>query len=513
MSKRKKDFQYRGRNILRLAFLERLASWQGFLVLTVIIGSFLRFYRIEENIIFHGELGHDFLAIKNFIFKREIPLLGAPTSYPWLSFGPLLYLIIAPILHLANYDPRTGAYFMATVGSLVIVINYFFIEKIFNRKVALLSSYLIAISPAWVDLTRQARFFFLTLIFFYPFLYFLIKSLNRKSQSSKGDRRGINLFWAALFLGIMLNFHWAPLALIPASLTVLYAEGKIKKGNLAKGFIGLVIPNIPFILFVVINKFAVLVKLTASIPYRLMGFMGFYQKNNLSLQAIKKNLDSLYDFFRLSFLAQKGAAPLILVLGTLLFIVISTRSELRKKKKDWAWLTLVSLLVWQSTALFIHKDPPWHYYLAIYPLPILFLGLLLSRLLVKRLGRVLLIILLLIMTVINARFFFSEKWFYPPQTLVSRTGAVPFDLQLLVARTIIKNAGGRSFSLSRVGAFDYFEGNCAQNYQYLLWWLGKEPVEKADLKYTIYENTEKLPTLYKDRIFWIGKLAVLREEK
>src|SRR3990172_7049818 len=85
----------------------------------------LRFYRIPENLVFHGELGANYLAIKNFILSGQIPFLGPPTSHPWLSFGPLYYWIFAPVLAFFKYNPLAGGYFFATVGVLIAIFNYF----------------------------------------------------------------------------------------------------------------------------------------------------------------------------------------------------------------------------------------------------------------------------------------------------------------------------------------------------------------------------------------------------
>lgn len=61
-------------------------------------------------------------------------------------------------------------------------------------------------------------------------------------------------------------------------------------------------------------------------------------------------------------------------------------------------------------------------------------------------------------------------------------------LQIATAKAIAKDAKGDEFTLSRVGEGDQFEGDFAQNYQYLLWREGNEPVSKASINYTITES-------------------------
>lgn len=137
-----------------------MASRKNLIIVIIItIAVFLRLYRIENNFIFSGEVGHNFLAIKNAILMHQIPLLGPPTSHPWLYFGPLFYWFFGHVLWFSGFNPLSGVYFSAVVSVLTILLNYIIIRKIFSVKIALLSTFLIAISPLWLQFTRDARFF------------------------------------------------------------------------------------------------------------------------------------------------------------------------------------------------------------------------------------------------------------------------------------------------------------------------------------------------------------------
>ena len=129
------------------------------LSLILLLGFFLRFYRIEEIMLFHGELGDNYLQIKNFIFQKKIPLIGPPTSHTWLFFGPLFYWIFGPILLLSGFDPRSGAYFSEIIGIFTVLLNFFMVSKLFNNKTALISSLLVAVSPIFIVMSRSSRLF------------------------------------------------------------------------------------------------------------------------------------------------------------------------------------------------------------------------------------------------------------------------------------------------------------------------------------------------------------------
>lgn len=435
--------------------------------LIVLLGAFLRFFRLIPNMVFQGELGDNYLAIKNFVGSGQIPLVGPPTSHPWLAFGPLFYWLMAPVLALFNYNPAAGAYFIAFTQVVLILINFYFIGKLFKEKVALISSLLIAASPLYLNLARQSRFYSLATIFFYPFFYYLVAG---------------NLFVSGLSFGIMLNFHLTPIVFIPPLIIYL-----IRKETKAKGYLkfisGLTIPNIPFLIYNIGHRFEMLKNLILWVPYRIAGFVGIVPKNSPTSVTILNNFYSLSSFISSSFAYRPiFGALFVLVIG--LYLVFEIRKNWGVKKISKEFL-LVLFFLFGYLGIFIHGNPPSHYYLPLYGIPVIFFSLILAKMKSQKLIGAILIIMLLI----NLNFYFSKSWFYRSTAKIDDAGEVPYSLQLDVAGEIIKDAGGRSLSLKRVGQFDYFKGYYAQNYTYLLWWLGNEPQENSKISYTIYENT------------------------
>ena len=111
------------------------------------------------------------------------------------------------------------------------------------------------------------------------------------------------------------------------------------------------------------------------------------------------------------------------------------------------------------------------------------------------------------------RYYFSDKWFYIPQDkVIAGKLPIPFQLQEKVSELIIKDAEGKKFSLKRVGEWDEFKEDFAQNYIYLLWLKGNQPISEASLIYTIYEDTQKLPTDFKGEMYWVSNIAIVKEQ-
>ncbi len=472
------------------------------IILIVLLATFLRFYRIEQTVVFHGELGHNYLAIKNFVEQGQIPLLGPPTSHPWLFFGPLFYWLITPVLVVAEYNPISVTYFMAFIGSLIVLVNYIVIRKLIGEVAALISSYIIAISPAYILLTKNSRFYSLVPLFFYLYFYFLVRSLKDKGRF---------LFLVGLFLGLMMNFHLTPIILILPTLILLfiYRKDTFKKRYI-EGTVGLVLPNLPFLIYSAQNKFNMLFRVVVWVPYRMLGFIGLYPKNTVSKSVFTANISSLYEFVTSSYIAVSGLITIIIFLLLIAWIIKRTLNENKQTKKNTIWVSLVTIFLVGYLGIFIHGDPPLHYYLPLYPLPIIFITLMLLAPHLKRYRNFLILAFLAGVTVVNLNFYFSDRWFFRTSKGLLTEAGVPYETQLLISDFIIKDANKNPYQLSRVGLGDNFEGDYAQNYQYLLWLKGNEPAKNSNVIYTIYEGENNKPG-EGEIIYSIENIFVTRE--
>ncbi len=454
------------------------------LLCILLVGIFLRFYRIEETFIFSGEVGHNLLAIKDAYQSRIIPLIGPPTSHSWLYFGPLYYWIYGPILVLSSFNPLSHAYFGAFISTLTIIANYFVIKKIFNQRIALISSFLLSVSPLYLSFSRGGRFFSIVALLIYPLIYLLFH-IDRNTRKK--------LFWLGVILGCMFSFHFTPLMLVPFIVLILLINKKFSTKNVVIFFGGVFISMIPFFLYDLVHQFGMTSKVLLWLPYRVAGFLGLYPKNTFSPKVAQENVLSLYNFVTESMVTpDQKIVSVIILYGLLLLFIVKCVHAIQKKLQ----LSEVFLIVWflcGYIAIFIHGSPPIHYFLPLLPLPILFLSLLLNNLWLKKWGRGIVIAFLLLISVGNFRYLFSDKWFfYPENKMTTVPYYIPYKVQKEVTRVIVSDAKTKRFNLRRVGLYDQFEGDYAQNYIYLLWLYGNEPTEKQQkITYTIYEDTKK----------------------
>lgn len=469
-----------------------------------LLAFFLRFFKISENLMFNAEQGQNYLAIKTAIVSRQLPLLGPPAAHLF-SQGPLYYWLMMPLMMIANFNPATGTYLGIVAGSIMVLLNYWVIKEVFNKKVALFSSLLIVVSPIWIYFSREARFYFLAIIPFYLLFWFLYEFWQGKDKF---------LFWAGLSHGVMLNFHLGSIALIPAILLILWAKRKnLKRKSLFLGGIGFLLPNLPFLIYDLTHGLAISTKLLIWIPYRVIGFLGLYPKNNLTPLVLGENLQAFFRFFSENFVMGQESLGILVTVILIGFLVFNYKKALIfRKRKDFGWFFLLWALFLFSLAVFIHGSPPRHYFISILPLPIMVFSLFWERLGKNYLGMALVIFFLLLSAGFNLRFFFDSPAFY------ALRGDSPIFLkfQEKMMKVIIENAKGEKFNLKRVGEFDYYPGEYAQNYRYLAWWLGNEPTEEpTNLRYTIYEELNRLPieSEKKGEIFKVGGIVILKEAK
>lgn len=434
------------------------------LIILLFYAIFLRFYDIEANLVFGGEHGENYLQIKNYVENKEFPLKGPITRFDWFSLGPLFYWIMIPFFLIFNFNPVIPAYFFAIISIIVAYVNYKLVKKWFNRIVAYVSTSLILISPLWLTWTARSRFYFLNVLFSYFYFYFFLSGLKSKTK---------NLYFAAFILGIMLNFHLSAVALVP--IFIFYILLSKKRVNYIKLSICYLIPNIPLLIVHFQSKYQQVLRFLLWFPYRLAGFLGLIHKNNLTKETLFLNIHSLIFIFGDHILVGKSILKTIIGILFLMFTIWLTFKEYKKNKLSNISVFLGAFCIFYLV-LFIHGNPPDHYYSSVLLAFPIVIGIFFDRLAKRiKMNKLIVSLFTLVLVVLSLNYHFPEP-------------KVNYLTQKEIAKKIIDDAKGQKFSLNRVGDFDYYENNFIYNYQYLLWWMGNEPVEDSDIIYTIYEK-------------------------
>lgn len=436
-----------------------------FLAFAVLIGLFLRVFKITSNYYFTGELGKELLYIRQFAMSQVVPLTGMATSHEWLSYGPIYYWVMIPIFNIFNGDPFILFWSGLVVAVLGLVLSYFVVKKIAGEKIALFSTIIQAISPLLIWQTRLSKLhvFFWIIIPIFTYLLYLLWNGKKKW-----------VFWAGLTFGILFSFHFSqiPLLGVVGLLFLIRRHATHDKKDLYKIkdwliFLGGVfIPNITLIWQ---DR-----NLALWIPYRVINFA---DKNPAGTWT------ALMEYFGKNIFWDNR----LWITGLILFLFLFVHYIYTNKNrwgKDFLPFYLVSSVSLTLAANILHSAPPVHYFLPIFTIvPVLF-AIYLSK--IKLWPLIVTPILF-----INLISFRQDPLFYGKvDSLVPNIDMVSYSTQNIMTSFIVSSAKGNTFSIRRSGPYDYFSEEYSQNYKYLILWKGGNLVENSDNIYKIRENTE-----------------------
>src|SRR3989338_7479898 len=121
----------------------------------LLIGLFLRTYKIRDYVIFLGDEGRDVLVAYN-ILHGDLTLLGPTSSVGGFFLGPVYYYLIAPFLWLSKYDPAGPSVMVALFGIATVYLVYKLGSEFFGMRAGLIASFLYAISPIVIIYSRSS---------------------------------------------------------------------------------------------------------------------------------------------------------------------------------------------------------------------------------------------------------------------------------------------------------------------------------------------------------------------
>lgn len=187
------------------------------MVLIVLYGASLRSIELlNKNPLFGFDQGRDYLAVSRILDEHKLTLIGAEVGAGFagingLFHGPFYYYFLAiPYIFLKG-DPYGGVILMFFFGVSTLILSYVFLKRIFDERVALLTVYLFAVSPA---LEGQSRFVWNShpAAFFIVIVFYLVSRIKAKPEI---------YFPAAVFVaGFIYNFQTA--IAIPLILTIFF---------------------------------------------------------------------------------------------------------------------------------------------------------------------------------------------------------------------------------------------------------------------------------------------------
>lgn len=449
---------YRAKENRRMKMIKKSALLIALLIL--ILGFGLRAQElISHNFLFLLDQGRDMMAVKDILYDHHLTLIGPSTSLRGVFQGPLWYYLLALSTGIFGGDPWGGILLMGIISMSVLVVVYFWTKKLFGEKTALITLFLFAVSseavaaatyvwnphPMWL------------LIVAYIFIFY--------SAFYKSNKFHI-LLWPTI--GLMFHFQTALAVFIFLS-SIIYIFIFERKTVFNRSFvigIGLFFFTfLPQIVFDIRHDFLMSRSILNIFTGSDQGLFVSGEKSSYLLLA-KDHLLTLYENFRSAFINDGYAKYIpnlliILILGSL-FIV-------KKKKifeKEYNFVSLImKLLLIIFLLTFVYPFPLRYWFLTGFQsFYLILLGILLSKLLTERLGKLIVLVIFAVLTFYSMQRIYI-LYFNPPND----GGAEKIKGKLNAIDYIYEDAKGKPF-----GLLVFTPSVNTDAYDYLIFWHGKK---------------------------------------
>lgn len=182
----------------------------------LLLGLFLRTFRLWDNIFFGYDQARDMQRIFEIIKSHDIKIVGPETDIPGIFNGPFFYYLMAPIYLISNFNSNVSALFLVLINLTGVLIIYNLAKSLFNERVALISSLIWAISYEQANfakfISNASLMPLFSLIFFAGLSFCFVKKQNL----------GLIISAIGFALSIQVNFYLVYLCLFYPILYFIY---------------------------------------------------------------------------------------------------------------------------------------------------------------------------------------------------------------------------------------------------------------------------------------------------
>ena len=358
------------------------------LILPIIlcIGAFLRWYHLEEQLVFSGDIARDLIISINILLTQKLTLIGPPTSLGWLRLGPFAYYLWALILWLGSLNPLSIALFLIIIDTVNILLIYQLWKEIFSERIALISALLYASSSYAIYYSRLILHISLMPITATLFYLFLVRYLKY--------RKIIYFYLCCLLLSFAVQVHLTGIILI-----VIFLYYNLRKITVSKIFLGIILfilPLLPLLIDQYNDKFAMIGKFFLWLPYRIGSFWGlFSNKNSVNMEKLLNIINVNGNVIQDTIFIPSLTLAVLIFGVSIVTIVLTLIGKIESKRSYRSGIKyILTILCLSFLSIFIHNQPSPHYFLFIIPFIILPVAYLFS---LSRVG----LVFLLFLTVSN----------------------------------------------------------------------------------------------------------------
>ncbi|OGH06038.1 MAG: hypothetical protein A2W22_03890 [Candidatus Levybacteria bacterium RBG_16_35_11] len=488
-------------NALAVSFLTETTKEKFLLFFIFILGVFLRFYKLDQLMIFIADQGWFYLSARDLLVNHSIPLLGVPSSVVWLKQGPLGTYLIALSLYFGKFHPISPAVFFSALDSLTILLIFYISKKWINERSALFASAFYATSPLILVMSRMP--YHTSAIPFFACLFFII--LGSKKNY-------LNLFFLFFILGLLIQLELSNSVLLVLLLIyILFKKIKISKAKVYLSTFGLIIGLLPFIIYDFSHRFIQTVGLPLWIINRVRLFLGLTISGNstthnfpIALTTVRDQLAQIIFPFSLTFFY---------------FILILLLVSLFMKRREIIESKIFLIALWFFVPLFgflIHAAPGMAYFPLIFPAVCLLIGFCLDF--YSKFNKPLVILVFLVILFVNVfNIVKSDYFIWTNKSVRMPPNNYGFGPTYLIfndlSKKIVSDSQKRNFNVKGGGFLSKYESGI-DNFKYLILINGGKIDYNSSLKYVIYAKDDverekavsnSKNVLFKSNYFYIYK--------
>lgn len=420
------------------------------LLLVFILAFFLRAQEtLSGNYLFLKDQGRDMMAVKSIVADKKVTLIGPDSGMQGVFQGPLYYYLLAVPFLLFDGNPIGDMWLMVFLSMLSIGIVYWWVRKLYGEIAALFTAFIFAVSPG---ASAAATFIWnphptIPLVAIY--MYFLLKTTSTTKP-----------FYLYAMIGTLGLFFHTEMALgVPLSLATLIYLLLYRRDLFTKQLKHLLLASL---IFVGLMSPLILFDLrhdnitSKSILLMLQGkTQGLAENREPYAKVLLGHYVAMYHTWRYSY-TWVSSFQVPLILTTLISAVFfsSTDKLLRK-------ILLFPFLIYIVYMLYPYQTWGW-YFIGIYPIFILLLGLVLFKIWRYQWGKAVCAIIIAVL-LYGSYFELAKNYSRPP----GEGGKAKIQGQLTAIDTIYQDAGGKEFNV-----LIFAPVVLTDNYDYLFWWHG-----------------------------------------
>lgn len=369
------------------------------LILIFLVATILRTWDLSNSLILFDDAGHDLLVAQQAIEDKNLPLLGIPSSVPRFRQGPVTIWYEMLIMAIFGQNVMAIGLGFVITSLLALVVVYEFCDQYLNKRISILATYMMALSPFAIAQARMPYHTNPIPLATALYLFALVRLFQKKKHS---------LFLAVLAWAFLFQFELATFPTFLVIIWVMYRTKQLKFdwSKLKQVSLALLLGLWPQILHDLKNQFSQLGLFFVWVGYRIVSLFG--GEHSFSFRKVATTVGS-YELYAGRIFSTDSALITLVVSLCLVFAFWQLMKQWRSKKLPPALEVISIFTLILTVGYFLHGNPSEAYFPPYIVLLPLLLAFALAQLFKKK--SALLMVLLLVWGLINIKSVLSHRFF------------------------------------------------------------------------------------------------------